>query len=157
MDLTEWTLERALNLAVMMEEQSIQLYTITMNVVQNPGSKQFLKELLEIEEGHKEKLVEAKSNPETIAETGSLNSKIIPDLGIAETSSDATLSPGADYQQLLLFAAQREKDAHDYYTSLAGNFKGKRIGEMFEALAHEEMKHKYRLEREYDEFVLQDM
>jgi rubrerythrin len=156
MELTEWTLERALDLAVMMEEQSIQLYTATMKAVQNPGSRQFLKELMEIEEGHKEKLVEAKSNPEKIAEIGSLHSKI-PDLGIAEILINATLSPGADYQQVLIFAAQREKDAHDYYMSLAGNFKGKRIGEMFEALAQEEMKHKYRLESEYDEFVLQDM
>ena len=156
MELAEWTLERALDLAVMMEEQSIQLYTTTMNVVQSPGSKQFLKELLEIEEGHKEKLLEAKSNPEKIAEIGSLHSKI-PDLGIAEISSEETLSPGADYQQILLFAAQREKDAHDYYMSLARKYKGKRIGEMFEAFAQEEMKHKYRLELEYDEFVLQDM
>ena len=154
--MTEWTLERALDLAIMMEEQSIQLYTTTMNVVQNPGSKQFLKELLRIEVGHKEKLVEAKTNPDKISEIGTLHSKVL-DLRIAEVSSEATLSPGADYQQLLLFAAQREKEAHDYYVRLAGNFKGKRMGEMFEAFAQEEMKHKYRLEREYDEFVLQDM
>ncbi len=156
MELTEWTLRKALDLAVMMEEQSIQLYTTAMNAVQNPGSKQFLKELMEIEAGHKEKLIEAKNNPEKISEIGSLNSKI-PDLGIAEISSEATLSHGADYQQILIFAAQREKDAHDYYINLAGNFKGKRIGEMFEAFAQEEMKHKYRLESEYDEFVLQEM
>jgi rubrerythrin len=154
--LTEWTLERALNLAIMMEEQSIQLYTTTVKTVQNPGSKQFLKELLEIEEDHKAKLLEAKSNPEKIAEIGSLHSKI-PDLGIAEISSEVPLSPGADYQQILIFAAQREKGAHDYYLSLAANFRGKQIGEMFVAFAQEEMKHKFRLEREYDDYILQDM
>jgi rubrerythrin len=154
--LTEWTLERALDLAIMMEEQSVQLYTTAMNTVQNPGSKQFLKELIEIEEGHKKKLLEIKSSPEKIAEIGSLHSKI-PDLGIAETSSEGTLSPGADYQQVLIFAAQREKGAHDYYMSLAANYRGKQIGEMFEAFAQEEMKHKFQLEREYDDFILQDM
>jgi rubrerythrin len=154
--MSEWTLEKAIDLAVMMEEQSIHLYSTSINSVTNPGSKQFLKDLLEIEKTHKEKLLEAKSNPEKIAEIGFLHSKI-PDLGIAEISSEGTLSPGADYQQILLFAAQREKGAHDYYMKLAANYRGKQIGAMFEAFAQEEMKHKYRLEKEYDDFVLQDM
>ena len=154
--MSEWTLGRALDLAIMMEEQSIQLYTTTQSMVSNPGSKTLLKELVEMEKIHKESLQEAKENPEKVSEIGSLDYKIY-DLGIAETTSEAKLSPNADYQEILLYAAQREKSTHDYYIDLATRFRGKQIGSMFEAFAQEELKHKYLLEKEYDEFVLQDM
>jgi rubrerythrin len=154
--LSEWTLEKALDLAIMMEEQSIQLYTSTLGMVTNPGSKILLKELLEMEKTHKESLQEAKNDPEKVNEIGSLDYKI-PDLGIAGTASEAKLSPNADYQEILLYAAQREESTHGYYMNLAGRFEGKQIGAMFEAFAKEEMKHKYQLEKEYDDYVLQDM
>ena len=154
--MSEWTLGRALDLAIMMEEQSIHLYTTTQKMVTNPGSKMLLKELLEMEKTHKESLQEAKYNPEKVSEIGSLDYSLL-DLGIAGTSAKAKLSPNADYQEILLYAAQREESTHDYYMDLAARFKGKQIGAMFEAFAKEELKHKYQLEKEYDDHVLQDM
>ncbi|RLI07707.1 hypothetical protein DRO42_07680 [Candidatus Bathyarchaeota archaeon] len=82
--MSDWILERALNLALEMEEQSIRLYTSAQDRVVNPGSRQFLKEL-------------------------------------------------------------------------AAKYREKQIGRMFARLAQEELKHKHRLEREYDDVVLKEM
>ena len=43
--MSDWTVEKALELAVSMEEESIQLYASAQNRIISPGSKQFLKEL----------------------------------------------------------------------------------------------------------------
>lgn len=70
---------------------------------------------------------------------------------------DTFLSPEADYQEILIYAAKREKETHDFYVELAKKYLDKEIGRIFARLAHEELKHKYRLETEYDDIVLKEM
>lgn len=154
--MSEWTLEKALNLALMMEDQSIQLYTSAQDRVLNPGSKQLLKELVEEEERHKSNILDAMRDPEKIEEIGSLDTKI-QDLKIVDRLVEVSLSPEADYQKILVYAAKREKETHDFYMELAKKYQDKQIGKMFIRLAHEELKHKYRLEHEYDNIVLSEM
>ena len=55
----ELTLERALKLALNMEEQSIKIYTSAQNKVSSPSSKVLLKELVKEEEKHKDKILKA--------------------------------------------------------------------------------------------------
>lgn len=74
--LSDWTLERVLNLALSMEERSIQLYTLAQDRVLNPGSRQLLKELVVEESRHKSNILKAMSDPEKIEEIGSLDVKI---------------------------------------------------------------------------------
>ena len=154
--MSEWTLERALNLALTMEEQSIGLYTSAQDRARNPGSRQFLRELVEEEERHRSNILAAMEDPEKIEAIGSLSTKI-QDLRIVEMLEDVPLSPGADYQQILIYAAKREKEAHDFYMELARKYRGKDIGRMFARLAQEELRHKYRLEKEYDDIILKEM
>lgn len=154
--MSEWTLDRVLNLALRMEEQSIQLYTSAQDTVSSLGSKKLLGELVVEEERHRNNILEAMENPEKIREIGSLERKI-EDLKIVDTLVDVPLSPGADYQQILIYAGKREKDAHDLYIELAARYRNKQIGMMFARFAQEELKHKYRLEQEYDEVVLREM
>ena len=153
---SEWTLERALNLALSMEEQSIELYTSAQGRVVNPGSRQFLRELAAEEERHRSNILAAKEDPERIGEIGSLETGI-QDLKIVDMLEDVSLSPEADYQEILIYAAKREKETHDLYMELARRYRDKRIGRMFARLAQEELTHKYRLEREYDDIILKEM
>lgn len=146
-------LDRALDLAVTMEEESIRLYTSAQEKTSNASSRQFLRELVEEEQKHKTKLLEVKMNPETIEEIGSLDTKIA-DLKIVDWLEDANLSPEADYQQILIFAGKREKTTHDFYIQLATRYQGDSLGKIFARLAQEELKHKYLLEKEYDDLVL---
>lgn len=154
--MSEWTLERALNLALSMEEQSIKLYTSAQDRVVNPGSRQFLKELVEEEERHRSNILDAMRDPEKVGEIGSLATKI-QDLKIVDRLERTSLSPEADYQEILIYAAKREKETHDFYMELAKKYLDKEIGRMFAKLAQEELKHKYRLETEYDDIILKEM
>ena len=154
--MSEWTLERALNLALTMEERSIELYTSAQDRALNPGSRQFLRELVGEEERHRGNILAAMEDPEKVEEIGSLSTKI-QDLRIVDMLEDVPLSPGADYQQILIYAGKREKEAHDLYMELAQRYRGKAIGKMFARLAQEELRHKYRLEREYDDIILKEM
>ena len=70
-----------------------------------------------------------------------------------------TLSEDADYPTLLLFAAQREKDTYEHYRSLAAGPSSRYFptaGQLFSELGEEELVHKNRLEREYDQYVLKE-
>ena len=154
--MSEWTLEKALKLAVSMEEQSIQLYSSAQDKAVNPGSRTFLKELVAEEERHRSNLLQAMEDPEKIEELGTLDT-VIQDLKIVDTLEDATLSPDAGYQDILIYAAKREKEAHDLYMEMAKKYGQSQIGKMFAGLAQEELRHKYRLEAEYDDIILKEM
>lgn len=154
--MSELTLETALKLALTMEEESIELYTSAQDKVLNPSSEGFLKDLVKEEEKHKNKILEAMQDPEKVKEIGSFETKI-QDLKIVDYLKDVSLSPDADYQQILIYAGKREKATHDFYMELAKKYRGKQIGKMFAKLAREELKHKYKLEQEYDNVILEWM
>jgi len=154
--LSEWTLERALKLALKKEEESIELYTHAQTKILKSGSVKFLKQLVKEEEKHKSKILDALREPKKIEEIGHLAVKI-EDLKIVDYLKDVSLSPEADYQQILVFAGKREKAAHDFYMELAAKFRSDTIGKMFIKLAQEELKHKHRIEVEYDDVVLEYM
>lgn len=154
--MSEWTLEEALKLAVSMEEESISLYASAQDKVVNPGSRQFLKELVVEEQTHKDKILQAMWDPDKIEEVGPLDKEVL-DLKIVDGLEPASLSPEADYQDILIYAAKREKATHDFYIALAMKYKDKQIGNLFSQLAQEELKYKYRLETEYDDYVLKWM
>ena len=153
---SELTLKEVLELAIKKEEQSIEIYSSAQTKVLNPSSKAFLKELVEQEKEHKNKILEAMRDPEKIREMGSLDPEI-RDLRIVDYLREVSLSAEADYQQILIYAGKREKETHDFYLGLAKKYKDKQIGKMFAKLAQEELTHKYRLEREYDEAILEWM
>ena len=67
------------------------------------------------------------------------------------------LDPEADYPQVLIFAAQREKVTHDFYVQVARKFNNTEMGKIFNNFAIEELRHKYLLEKEYDDVVLAEM
>lgn len=141
--------------AVKVEEQSYALYTMAQKKVDYPSSKKFLEELAQEEVKHKQKLLAILENKEKISEVGASTAKA-QDLKIVDTMKATTLSEDADYQTILVYAAKREKATYDYYNSLALGLEGTDIGDLFLKLAQEELTHKNRLEREYDEYILKE-
>ena len=144
-----------LEAAIKVEEQSYALYKMAQQRVNYPSSKTFLEELAKEELKHKAKLVAMIKNREKILELGS-QAENIQDLKIVDIMRDTQLSKDADYQRILVYAAKREKITHDYYSSLARGLEGTDVGNLFAKLAQEELIHKNRLEREYDEYVLKE-
>ncbi|MBS7630472.1 ferritin family protein [Candidatus Bathyarchaeota archaeon] len=150
--MSKWSLDEILDLAILMEDQSIQIYTSAQDKVVNPGSKEMLKTLVIEEKGHKKRLLEIKEKAKLLEKFSSIEK--IQDLKIADDLVKESLSAESGYQEILVFAAKREKETHDMYINLAKKYKGSGIENTFMMLAQEELKHKYLLEKEYDDNVL---
>ena len=150
-----WTLERALRKGVELEEESIALYTETAEKASYPGARKLLQELAEEERKHRDYFLKALEDPSQL-ERRSLSEEVT-DLRITDTLVRVPLDPKAGYPQLLIYAAQREKDTHDFYAQLAKKFRGEPLGQVFHDFAKAELYHKYLLEREYDDVVLAEM
>jgi rubrerythrin len=153
--MAKFTIEKILETAIEIEEQSYALYTTAQSKAKYPSSKEFLKELAKEELKHKEKLSNMKNNKKELANLGK-HEKKIQNLKIVDYMEDTPLSPDADYAAILVYAAKREKSTHEYYNSLAVGLEGTDAGETFSRLAEEELKHKNKLETEYDEHFLKE-
>jgi len=149
----EW--KKIIEAAVKVEEQSITLYTMALKNAKYPSSKVFLKQLVDEETGHKNKLEAIMKDQTKISQLGS-HTGAVQDLKIIDMLQDTPLSSGADYEAILVYATKREKSTFDYYKTLALGLKGTKMGELFSKLAQEELGHKNKLEKEYDDCILQE-
>ena len=155
MDIENWTIEKALEVGAEMELESYTLYTETAAKAKYPGAKKLLTEIAEDEKRHREYFLQGLEDPSNI-QMRTLKEDI-PDLKITDQLVKVPLDPRADYPQILIFAAQREKATHDFYVQVARRFKATEMGKMFNNFATEELRHKYLLEKEYDDVVLAEM
>jgi rubrerythrin len=153
LSLAELNWKAILEAAVKVEEQSIALYSMALENAKYPSSKVFLEQLVKEEMGHKSKLEAIMNNESKISELGS-TSGAVQDLKIVDMMDDTPLSSDADYETILVYAAKREKSSYEYYKTLAMGLKGTPMGELFTKLAQEELSHKNKLEKEYDDCVL---
>jgi rubrerythrin len=155
MDVSDWTIEKALKTGAEMELESFTLYTKTAEESVYPGAKVLLTELAEDEKRHREYFLKALDDPKSV-EIDAVDDDI-PDLMITDQLVKVPLDPQADYPQILVFSAQREKATHDFYVKIALQLKGTELGKMFHVFAKEELRHKYLIEKEYDDIVLAEM
>ncbi len=155
MKIENWTIEKALEVGAEMELESYTLYTETAEKAAYPGAKKMLTELAADEKRHREYFLEGLKDPKNV-KMRTLKEHI-PDLKITDRLVKVPLDPKADYPQILIYAAQREKATHDFYVQIARRFKDTELGKMFNDFAKEELRHKYLLEREYDDVVLEEM
>ena len=155
MDIENWTIEKALKMGAEMELESYNLYTKTAEEARYPGAKKLLTEIAADENRHREYFLKGLEDPKHL-KMRTLKEDI-PDLKITDRLVKVPLDPDADYPQILIFAAQREKATHDFYVQIARKFKDTEMGKVFNNFATEELRHKYLLEKEYDDVVLAEM
>lgn len=144
--------------AIKIEEESYHLYTKAQGKVNLASSKALLSELAQAEIQHKKKLLTAMNDPRSVSQLGSPTGRV-EDLKIVDFMEDTALSEDADYQAILIFAVKREKSTYEHYRSLATGLFARYYpiaGQLFSKLAEEELIHKNRLEREYDDVVLKE-
>ncbi|MBN1683240.1 ferritin family protein [Candidatus Bathyarchaeota archaeon] len=158
MSVDEWTIEKALQTGIIMEEGAYQLYTNTGKKVVSPGSKQMLKELAADELMHKEYFEKALKDPKKVLDTSKIQDlkKLVKDLGVTDPLKEADLKSDATYQEILIFAAKSEKLAYEFYSALAKQFKGHPLSAMWDNFAQMELGHKLKLEKEYEDVILKD-
>ena len=152
-----WTLDMVINRALNIEEQSYNLYTSTIDKVEAQEAKAFLKELAAWELEHKAKLLAIMDNPEKMKEF-SRDMPKVQDLKIVNYLEDVTLTDVSDYgyQKILIYVGKREQETYEYYDDLAKKLDDSNVGMFFARLASEELIHKNKIEKEYDQYVLQE-
>jgi len=161
--MSEVLLKKIVENAVKIEEESYDLYTKAQAKASLPSSKALLVELAQAELTHKEKLLAIMEGSASVywagvSELGSPTDEV-EDLKIVDYLQDMSLSDDADYPSILIYAGKREKMTYEHYNSLAKGPFAKyfpEVSELFSKLAQEELIHKNRIEREYEEHVLKE-
>jgi rubrerythrin len=116
-----------------------------------PGLRALLLELKGEEEHHRE-LLEGM----TEAELAKAAVPPVEDMGLSDALADEPLDSNMTFQELLIFAAKKEKKAEDLYAGLARLPEAAAQRRVFEFLAGQERAHKLKLEAEYERHVLSE-
>jgi len=144
----------AIRQAIEREEEAHALYSKARGMVTDPVAQGMLDELATQELGHKAKLESLlKGDAERIVARGT--ERKITDLKIADYLAPAKLDEGADLQQVLIVAMQKEKDSNQLYEAMTQITEGS-TQELFRFLAGEELAHKNRVQQLYDEIIYRE-
>lgn len=135
--------------AIKREEEAAKAYGKLIKMAKEQSAKKLLEELRQDERNHKKILLGL-----TKVKVDATASKEVRDLKISDYLLDEPLTPEMNFQDLLVFAAKKEKKAVDLYTSLAKKAKKKEQKKLFGFLVKQERSHKLRLEIEYEKHVL---
>jgi len=138
-----------LDFAIRREEEAAANYGRLCRIAIDPAAKKLLADLRDEEKKHK-KILQGVSNVGTRV----LSAKDVKDLMISDYLIEEPLTPEMNFQDLLIFAAKKEKKAADLYSDLARKSLTKEQKALFEYLAKQEKAHKLRLELEYEKHVL---
>jgi rubrerythrin len=149
------SIDTVIKRAIELEAEAMSLYSDAAQTVNDDAVRQRLLEMAAQERGHKAKLEDVLAGNVRWAIRRS-KSEPVKDLRLSDHLVGGSLDPQADYQDVLLFAAQREKSAHDFYKAMGELVEDKLIQNLFEMLATEELRHKYVLEKTYEEVVYKD-
>lgn len=133
------------------KRRTLQPFTIWQRIVSNPGVKKTFEELAKEEEGHKKKL--EGFDPKKIER---MKLKEAKGLGIAEMVEDVPFSSDMSYADLLRMAIKSEEKSEHLYTSTAKSVTDPQLKKLLMILAQEETNHKKRLEKIYDDEILEE-
>jgi rubrerythrin len=149
------TIESILTRAIALEEDAYNLYASAAAAARSGPIRDRLAELAQIELSHKTKLQEIMSGNVRWAIRRS-KAEPVTDLRLSDHLVSGSLDPDADFQDVLLFAARRERAAYDFYVAMGDLVAEPLHKGVFEMLATEELRHKNLIEKTYEEVVYQD-
>ena len=144
------SLEEVLRFAIRKEADAAAFYRMAADR-SNPGVKKAFEELVKQEEGHKKKL-----EAFDLKKMGRIELTAMKDLGIAEVVEDVPFSSDMSYADLLRMAIKNEERSLQLYTSMAKVVTEPEIRKLLMMLAQEESTHKERLEKIYDDEILEE-
>jgi rubrerythrin len=148
------SVEAVIKRAIILEDEAATMYASAAKAAKNAPIRQRLEEMASQERGHKARLEEVLKGNVRWAIRKS-KSEPVTDLRLSDHLESKPLDAGADYQDVLLFAARREKEAYDFYKAMAELVDDKFVKDVFEMLANEELRHKFEVEKTYEEIVYQ--
>ncbi len=143
------SLDEILRFAIRKEADAAAFYKMAADR-SNPGIKKTFKELAKMEEEHKKRL--EKLNLKKIVE---MKLKKTKGLGISEMLEDVPYSSDMSYSDLLRMAIKNEEKSHRLYLSTEKMVIDPNLKKLLLKLAQEESTHKEKLEKIYDEEILE--
>jgi rubrerythrin len=141
--------QEMIQFAIQREIESMDFYNKASNLVKHSGTRDLFLDFVKQEEGHKKKLEEVRAGkivPGRIEK--------IPNLKISDYMIEAELKPNISYAEILRIAMKREERSVKLYTDLNEKNEDGSLKNLFTFLIQEEGKHKYALEKLYDDEVL---
>lgn len=131
------------------EIKAYNVYTSASRVTKYSGAKDLFLELAKEEEGHR-KLLE-KLDMEKVAKA---RIETIPNLKISDYMAEVEFRPDMPYADVLRMAMKMEEHSLKLYTDMKASAKDENLRKLFTFLANEEARHKFRLEKIYDDEIL---
>lgn len=137
--------------AVAREIEAARSYARLAGLAKTPGLKELCLFLQGQEDGHR-RLLEGL----TEAALRGLAPALTADFRIVDALADEKLADDMTVQEMLIFAARKEKKAAELYESLARAAGEAKLKDLFLFLAGQERDHKLKLETEYEKLLLQE-
>jgi rubrerythrin len=135
--------------AIGREIDAIDFYSRASQMVKLSGTRELFLDFAKQEEGHKKKLEGVMAGKVDVAKI-----EKVPNLKISDYLVDAELRPDVSYADILRIAMKREERSVKLYTDLTEKNVDKNLNDLFTFLIQEESKHKYALEKLYDDEIL---
>jgi len=135
--------------AIGREIDAINFYNQANKMVKHSGTKELFSDFMKQEEGHKKKLEGVLAGKVNVAKI-----EKVPNLKISDYMVDGELRPDISYADILRIAMKREERSVKLYTDLKERNQDTTLNNLFTFLIQEESKHKYSLEKIYDDEVL---
>ncbi len=146
------TIDDILEFALEKEDASYRLYKSAAKASVNSSAKKLFEEMAEQEAEHKRFIQQL--NSDKIAKYKFRN---VPDLKISEYLVDIPYREDMTFQEILVYSMKSEEKACRLYAEAETMTDDPELKKLFQMLANEEKKHKFRLESMYDDKVLTDM
>lgn len=138
-----------LALAVEREEEAARVYGLMKDQAASPALKSLLEELEQQERQHKEQLLGL-----SVDEIFSSSADVSAVPGMTDALEDEPFRPDMTLQELMIFAARKERQAAEFYEGMAAAARSPDIRRIFFFLRDQELRHKKLLEDEYDKHFL---
>ena len=141
--------QEVIQFAIQREIESMGFYDKASKMVKHSGTRDLFLDFVKQEEGHKKKLEEVQAG-----KVGLEKIEKIPNLKISDYMMEAELKSDISYGDILRIAMKREERSVKLYTDLNEKNQNENLRNLFTFLIQEEGKHKYYIEKLYDDEVL---
>jgi rubrerythrin len=141
-------LTELLDIALDREIASQAFYIAGQKMTQDPGAIELMRELADQELRHYQWIKDLKENG---LNEKSWDPERLPGLMISEYLTDTRFSEGAGLQEVITVAIKREQYSVEFYTGLNEAMKGEDARQLCGKLINEELRHKTKLEKFYDD------
>jgi rubrerythrin len=141
--------EEMIRFAIQRETESMDFYKKASALVKHSGTRDLFLDFVKQEEGHKTKLEGVLAGEIVLGKI-----EKIPNLKISDYMVEAKLKPDIPYGDILRVAMKREERSVKLYTDLNEKNQDEALRSLFTFLIQEESKHKYYIEKLYDDEIL---